>query len=169
MGLKNTSSTGQTRKPGRSHPSEAEQYRNRDVRVTLDEVHKGGMKSARNLTEGWGQLERKTKRTNNPFASSTESSLYRAVIQSSESSTTELLFRIHVELDAQRLAAISLHTERVPAGRTALPPGRPPGREDSSSHLPCPAHPSSHGKIPRNTPFTLPSRRPICTVRREEA
>lgn len=76
---------------------------------------------------------------------------------------------IHVEPDTQRLVAISLKTEYVPAGRTALPPGHPPGREESSSRLPCPAHPSPRDKIPRNTPFTFPTRKPMCTGRQEEA
>lgn len=152
-----------------SLPFDVKQYRNRGIQVTLFEIHKVGIKLGRNLVGGLGQLERMTKQTNNPFDSGTESSLYQVVIQSSESSKTELLFLIHVELDTQRLAAISLKTEYVPAGRTALPPGHPPRGEESHSHLSLPAPPSPHNGSPRNTPFIFLSRRPMCTEKQEEA
>lgn len=50
-------------------PLGAKQYRNHGIQVTLFKIHRVGIKLERNVVEGLGQLERKTKQTNNPFAS----------------------------------------------------------------------------------------------------
>lgn len=102
-------------------PLGAKQYRNHGIQVTLFKIHRVGIKLERNLVGGLGQLERKTKQTI-PLPQAAERSLYQVVILSSGSPRIELLFLIRVELDTRRLVAISLETEHVPAGRSALPP-----------------------------------------------
>ena len=61
---------------------------------------------------------------------------------------------VRVELAAQRLVAISLGTERVPAGRSTLPPDHPPGPEEGGSDLTALAHLSPIPVRNRNKPLT---------------
>ena len=135
----------------------------------LFEIPKVGVQLKRNLVGGFEHLERKTKQTNNPFVSGNR----KFTLPGSDPIFWKLKnrapFLIHVELDTQRLVAVSPETVCVPAGRTALPPGHPPGGEESSSHLTSPAHPHLRMTFLETSPLTFPPRRLICTERREKA
>lgn len=110
-----------------------------------------------------GQLERKTKQTYDPFASGAENLLYQAVIQSSESSKTELLSWSMMNWIPRgwrpSASKESMYLQEEPPSHLAI-------HLDEKRAVPTRA---LYDDSPRNTPFLFLSRRPICTEKQEEA